>query len=113
MLIEIFIVIQILIFGIGALAYWRQHPILWAVVLILAAMLAVSAFSIEYRSIVVSNMTSDTSGNVTQVFYTYGDKVTTSPDYPLGALNIGLFGLSLVYFFVSLYAEIQRQRDGA
>lgn len=110
MLIEIFLIFQVLVFVMGALAYWRQHPILWALAAILAATLAVSAYSIEYRSIVVTNSTVITVGTTMETYFTYGDQVTQKMDVPLFGMNIGLFCMALVYFFVDLFREIQKNR---
>lgn len=112
MLIEILMVFEVLAFVVGGLAFWRQVPLVWAVAAILFAMLAVSAYGVEYRSIVVTNSTINVVGVTSSNFFSYGDQVTQKSDVPLAGLNIGLFLLSLVYFFVTLFQEIERAREG-
>jgi len=119
MLLWLFIVLQVICFAAFALAFREENVVIWGSVMVISALLAIGAWGIQIsdvtlqNSTVVVNQTSvlNLSTNTTTVSGTtvtknnYDRTTTTQSDPSLMGLNIGIFGLSLLYFFLTLFKE--------
>jgi hypothetical protein len=110
MLLEIFVAVEVLTFLVAGFAFYTRNPMIWGFVGIMAAILAISSFGIETRDYVRTSSVSsiDTATNVTTVNYVNQSVSTIKPDVAMFGLNIGMFLLSIVMLYFTIYEEIQK-----
>ena len=92
MLIEIFILIEILALGAFALSWFGKNPIMWAVSVIIFGIQIITAFNIEFYIHVVS-----VGGQITTTVINHSSI--------MAYINMIFFFLSLVMFFWDIYNE--------
>ncbi len=91
MIIELFILIQILAFTAFGISWFKGNPIMWSISLILFALLSFASFNILFSYIYIENG--------------IPILIQASHSSTIAYLNIGFFMISLVMFFVDIYKE--------
>lgn len=92
MLIELFILFQLITVGTFVFAYHNNQVILWLLTMVLSGMLMLSSYGIE-KTVYV--------WNATTAFY---DVSTVVYSYPaLFGINFAILALSLLYFFQDMW----------
>lgn len=108
MLIELYILLQVvalICFGIG---FFRQSEWMWAVSMVLLGMLVFASYNIEQSVSVVTNQTQ--TGNTV----VYGHEIITQPvtDTSFSYFNMGLFVVALILFLNDLFMNWKDSKSG-
>lgn len=103
MLLELYVGIMAINFVIFGIAFFRKNVWMWAITLVLSALLIFSSFNIEQNTAVVASQ-SVIGSNVT---YTYTTLTHSSQDWALFSLNSGIFLLGLVLFLSDIFAAFK------
>ena len=125
MLVELFITLQVILILVLGLAFFTKNGVIWALAMVIAGALAISSYGIETHDFTLDNTTTattataitDVSANTTVTTTTelatnnYTDNTTLRQELGLFALNLGFFLISMVFFFVSIYEQIQNDKD--
>lgn len=92
--------INFVIFGI---AFFRKSVWMWAITLVLSALLIFASLNIEQNTAVVASQSIVNSS----VTYTYTTLTHSSKDWALFSLNSGVFLLGLVLFLSDIFASFK------
>lgn len=111
MLLTLFILLQILLVLIIVGALYANDPILWALSLLVSAVLMFSAFDVteNYTTVTASNTT--VVGDDYNTAYSYEVLSYSNEETPLFYLNLIAGVMSIIMFFVSLFG-IYKRRTG-
>lgn len=99
MLLELYVGIMAINFIIFGIAFFRKNVWMWAITLVLTALLTFASFNIEQNTAVVSSQLAIGS-NVT---YTYDTLTEANSDTSLFILHLGMFLLALALFLNDLF----------
>ena len=107
MLVELFILLQVITLGFMFLAFKERSPMLWVFGIILAGALVVGSYGVDQHKMVVSNSTSALQAdNSTLMTYNY-EYVSESVSQPMmSGVNMGLFALGVLMFFFDVFSNV-------
>lgn len=91
MLLELYIFYQVVAIGLCIAAYFTRQPLLWAVAMVVTAMLTFTSWDVEKTVYEFDNITSAYVATTQTFQYGY-----------LFAINLGMFLLALIYFILDI-----------
>jgi cobalamin synthase len=92
MLIELFMLLQVLALIVFGVAFFTKQEVIWGIALITFGLLIMTALTIQVQVPVYNATTSS-----------YSISFISRQEYPVMAFNIGMFALSLLYFFFDIF----------
>jgi hypothetical protein len=105
MLIEIYLLLQVVVVGLFLTSFFTKQEILWTITLVLSALMMFSSYNIE-KNVPVFNATLSNS-----TFAVY-DSTVISYSYPyLMGLNAVFFGLALVLAFFDMFDKYRKSKQ--
>lgn len=107
MLIEIYILLQVIVVGLFLIAFFTKHEILWVVTLVTSALMMFSSYNVE-KTVQVYNATLSNS-----TFAVY-ESAVVSNSYPyLMGFNALFFALALILVFFDMFEKYrQKNQEG-
>jgi hypothetical protein len=109
MLLELYITILFMDFIIFGVAFFRKNEWMWAISLVLSALLVFSSFNIVENIAIVDNQTSPTPGII---HYDYSILTNSNTDWSLFSLALGMFLLGLLLFLNDLFMNFKEHKLG-
>lgn len=100
------LVLNFIIFGV---AFFRKNEWMWAITLVISALLVFSSFNIVENIATVDNQTSPSPGII---HYQYVVLTHSNTDWSLFFLALGMFLLALVLFFNDLFMNFKEHKLG-
>jgi hypothetical protein len=92
MLLEIFILLELIMIGFFITSFFTQHEILWSISVLLSGVLMITSFNVQIKMLVFDS--------------TLGASVHQLVSYDLGhmlAFNLLFFGLGLILFIMDIF----------
>lgn len=108
MLLELFILLEVLALVCFGIAFFRRSEWMWALTLVLTAILIFASYNIEQTVSVIANQTQ--LGNT----ITYNNLIIVHPvtDKAYSYFNLGLFAIGLVLFLNDLFMNWKDHTSG-
>jgi hypothetical protein len=108
MLLELYIGLMAINFIIWGLAFFRKNIWFWSITLVLSGLLIFSSFNIVQNTAVMASQ----YVNGSSINYTYEIMTSTTSDWSLFGLNLGVFLLALVFFLNDLFISFKEGKLG-
>jgi hypothetical protein len=108
MLLEVVLILMALDFIVFGVAFFRKNEWLWAIALVLSAVLVFAAYNIEQNIAVVDNQTSPSPG---VIHFQYTVLTHSSQDKTLSYINFGMFLLGLPLFLNDLFINFREHKS--
>jgi len=104
MQLEFIIILQILAVCSLMYGYLRKQPLFTVLAAVVFGILVIGYFNVE-ESVLTSNSTtiSYSTPTIDLVEYTYREEVKQFSEPAMSFLNVGLFGLSILFFFTDVF----------
>lgn len=103
MLLELYIGLMAINFIIWGMAFFRKNIWFWSISLVLSGLLIFSSFNIVQNTAVMASQ----YVNGSAINYTYEIMTSTTSDWSLFGLNLGVFLLALVFFLNDLFISFK------
>jgi hypothetical protein len=104
MLIEIYLLLQVVVIGLFLISFFTKQEVLWIVTVVMAALMMFSSYNVEYSAYKYNVSTSAYEPTVIEYNYLY-----------MLGMNSLFFGLALIFGFFDLFDKYRpgkREEEG-